>query len=169
VDGANILIKFQEQGETEMAATKRSLVNVDEMAVARNENESLPTLFGRLGDDVMQLFNSQLALFKVEIKEEASAYARGAALIAVGAAIAMVGFALLNVAIAFGVSTLFAQANFSQPASYALGFVVTGAFYVLLGAIVVLVMKNRLAKQRIVPPMTVAELRKDKQWLKNEL
>jgi uncharacterized membrane protein YqjE len=155
-----------------MAATKESLTRAngrpDEMAT-RPDNESLPNLFGRLGDDVMQLFNSQLALFKVEIKEEAGAYARGIAAIAVGAVIAVVGFALLNVAIAFAVSTLFAQANFSQPASYALGFVVTGAFYVLLGAILVLLMKNRLAKQAVVPPRTVAELRKDKQWLKNEL
>src|ERR1041385_5129804 len=108
-----------------MAATRTSLTKPDE-TMPRNENESLPNLFSRLGDDVMQLFNSQLALFKVEIKEEASAYARGIATIMVGAVIAVVGFALLNVAIAFAVSTLFAQANFSQPASYALGFVVTG-------------------------------------------
>ena len=151
-----------------MAATKPSLTTPAE-TMPRNETEGLPTLFSRLGDDVMQLFNSQLALFKVEIKEEAGAYARAIAAIAVGAVIAVVGFALLNVAIAFAVSTLFAQANFSQPASYALGFVVTGAFYVLLGAVVMLLMKNRLAKQEIVPPRTVAELRKDKQWLKNEL
>jgi uncharacterized membrane protein YqjE len=151
-----------------MAATKTSLTKADE-AMLRNEGEGLPTLFSRLGDDIMQLFNSQLALFKVEIKEEAGAYARAIAAIAVGGVIAVVGFALLNVAIAFAVSTLFAQAHFSQPASYALGFVVTGAFYVLLGGILVLLMKNRLAKQQIVPPRTVAELRKDKQWLKNEL
>ena len=135
----------------------------------RNDVENLPTLFSRLGDDVMQLFNSQLALFKVEVKEEASAYARGVAMIAVGAVVAVIGFALVNVAIAFAVSTLFANANFSQPASYALGFLVTGAFYVLVGAIVALIMKGRLAKQELVPQRTVDELRKDKQWLKNEL
>ena len=155
-----------------MAATKTSLTRADERAdelATRNDAESLPSLFGRLGDDVMQLFNSQLALFKVEIKEEAAAYTRGVTMIAVGAVIAVIGFALLNVAIAFAVSTLFAQANFSQPASYALGFVVTGAFYLLVGAIVVMLMKSRLAKQELVPQRTVQELRKDKQWLKNEL
>ena len=151
-----------------MATTKTSLTRTDELA-PRTDNESLPTLFSRLGDDVMDLFNSQLALFKVEIKEEASAYARNITIIAIGAVVATVGFALLNVAVAFAVSTLFAQANFSQPASYALGFVVTGAFYVLVGAIVVLAMKSRLAKQELVPRRTVQELRKDKQWLKNEL
>ena len=152
-----------------MAATRTSLTQTNGELPTRTDNESLPTLFSRLGDDVMELFNSQLALFKVEIKEEASAYARGVTMIAVGAVIAVVGFALLNVAIAFAVSTLFAQANFSQPASYALGFVVTGAFYLIIGAILVMLMKNRLAKQELVPERTVQELRKDKQWLKNEL
>jgi len=151
-----------------MAATKTSLTKTNGLDV-QNDAEGLPNLFSRLGDDVMQLFNSQLALFKVEIKEEANAYARGVTMIAIGAVIATIGFALLNVAIAFAVSTLFAQANFSQPASYALGFVVTGGFYLLVGAIVVMLMKNRLARQDLVPQRTVQELRKDKQWLKNEL
>ena len=151
-----------------MAATKESLTRTNGLDT-HPDTDGLPTLFSRLGDDVMQLFNSQLALFKVEIKEEAGAYARSVTMIAIGAVIATVGFALLNVAIAFAVSTLFAQANFSQPASYALGFVVTGGFYVLVGAIVVMLMKNRLAKQDLVPHRTVQELRKDKQWLKNEL
>lgn len=157
-------------GVTEMAASKRTLAKPDEVAMTQtNGAETIPNLLGRLGDDVMQLINSQLALFKVEIKEEASAYARGAAMIAFGGVVATIGFALLNVAIAFGVSTLFARANFSQPASYALGFVVTGVFYLLIGGILVLAMKNRLANQQLVPPITAQELRKDKQWLKSEL
>src|SRR5688572_31198277 len=154
-----------------MAATKTSLTRADEIAdvAKRPDTESIPTLVGRLGDDVMELFKSQLELFKVEIKEEANAYARGVTMIAIGSVIATVGFALLNVAIAFAVSTLFAQANFSQPASYALGFLATGAFYLIVGAIVMLVVKSRLAKQNLVPKRTVQELRKDKEWLKNEL
>jgi len=154
-----------------MAATKKGLMNVDgaRLATTPTENESLPTLISRLGDNIMELVNSQLALLKVEIKEEANAYARGAAMIAFGAAVAVVGFALLNVAIAFAVSTLFARANFSQPASYALGFLATGGFYLIVGAIVMLVVKNRLGKQNLVPKRTVQELRKDKEWLKNEL
>jgi uncharacterized membrane protein YqjE len=151
-----------------MAATGTSLVNVNEGA-PRSDTENLPTLFSRLGDDVMQLFNSQLALFKVEIKEEANAYARTAMIMGLGAVVAAIGFALLNVAVAFGVSTLFAQANLSPPASYALGFVITGVFYLLVGGIVVMAVKNRLAKQDLVPNRTVEELRKDKEWLKKEL
>jgi len=163
-----------------MSATKRSLTDADDAAMTRTENamdraiqngnnEGLPNLLSRLGDDVMQLINSQLALFKVEVKEEAQAYARAGVMIGLGAIIATIGFALLNVAVAFGVSTLFARAGFSQPASYALGFIVTGAFYLIVGGILMLVMKSRLAKQQLVPPRTAQELRKDKQWLKSEL
>ncbi len=50
----------------------------------RTDNESLPSLFSRLGDDVMQLFDTKMSLLKVELKEEANNYARGGAMIAVG-------------------------------------------------------------------------------------
>jgi hypothetical protein len=38
-----------------------------------------------------------------------------------------------------------------------------------VGGIVILTIKGRLAKRDLVPNRTVEELRKDKQWLKNEL
>ncbi len=34
------------------------------------EPENLPSLVGRLGEDVMQLFDAKLNLLKVEIKED---------------------------------------------------------------------------------------------------
>ena len=151
-----------------MAASKISL-NSPNAVGTRSEIEQLPTLFSKLGDEVMQLFNSQLALFKVEMREEASSFARSAMMMAVGAVVAAIGFALLNVAVAFGVSTLFANSNLSQPTAYALGFVVTGGFYLIIGGIVIAAIRSRVAKQQFVPERTATELRKDKQWLKNEL
>ena len=133
------------------------------------DSESLPTLFSRLGDDVMQLFDTKMSLLKVELKEEANAYARGGAMLAAGGIIAAIGFALLNVALAFGISTLFSQTDLSQPARYAIGFVTAGVLYLIVGTILISVMKKRLANQNVVPDRTVEELRKDKQWLKNEL
>jgi len=132
-------------------------------------DESLPSLFGRLGDDVMQLFDTKMSLLKVEIKEEANEYARDGIMIGAGGIIAAVGFALLNVALAFGISTLFANTDLSQAAKYAIGFLSAGILYLIIGSIIMVTMKNRLAKQSLVPDRTVAELRKDKQWLKNEL
>lgn len=133
------------------------------------KDESLPSLFSRLGDDVMQLFDTKLSLLKVEIKEEANEYARDGIMIGVGGVIAAIGFALFNVAVAFGISTLFANVDISQPAKYAIGFLTAGVLYLIVGFIVITTMKKRLAKQSLVPDRTVKELRKDKQWLKNEL
>ena len=133
------------------------------------DNESLPSLFGRLGDDVMQLFDTKMSLLKVELKEEANTYARGGTMIAVGGVIAAIGFALLNVALAFGISMLLLNVDISQQARYAIGFVAAGVLYLIVGGIIVSTMKKRLAKQSLVPDRTVEELRKDKQWLKNEI
>jgi uncharacterized membrane protein YqjE len=130
--------------------------------------DSLPSLFGRLGDDVMRLLDAKLGLLKVELKEEASVYARTTALLAVGGIVAAIGFALLNVALAFLVTRLFFM-SFTPPVSYALGFLVTGALYLLVGGVLILVMKNRLASHSAAPERTLEEIRKDKQWLKNEL
>lgn len=151
-----------------MAAPSNAVATARDSSL-KAETESLPSLVGRLGDDVMQLFDTKLTLLKVEIKEEANAYVRGGIAIALGGIVAAVGFALLNVAVAFGVSTLFANADLSQAAKYALGFVLTGLFYLVIGGIVILTVKSRLAHQDLVPNKTVEELRKDKQWLKNEL
>ena len=154
-----------------MAATSRSMERSKEsdLQLAHTEGESLPTLLSRLGDDVMRLVDSQLTLLKVELKEEARTYATGVTLIAVGGFIALIGFALANVAVAFGVSTFFANTTLSAPAQFALGFVITGVFYLILGGLIVLAMKSRLQKVDLVPDRSLEEFRKDKQWLKNEL
>ena len=150
-----------------MADLERSTAAAPATSV-QAEIEALPTLFGRLGDDVMKLLDTKLSLLKVEVKEDADAYIRGGVMIGIGGVIAAVGFALLNVAVAFGVSTLL-PVDWSPPARYAVGFVVTGIVYLIIGGIIVVVMKNRLANRNPVPTRSVDELRKDKQWLKKEI
>jgi uncharacterized membrane protein YqjE len=139
------------------------------------EEDSLPSLFGRLGDDVMTLVDTKLSLMKVELKEDAAFYARGTALMAVGGAIATVGLALVNVAVAFFISSFFgneaagALTERFTPTSYGIGFLITGAIYLVIGGAIMLIMKNRIAAYNPVPARTLEEIRKDKQWLKNEM
>ena len=151
-----------------MADLEKSTAAAPAPVAPGGDIEALPALFGRLGDDVMKLLDTKLSLLKVEVKEDADAYIRGAVMIGIGGVIAAVGFALLNVAVALGVSTLLPD-DWSQPARYALGFVITGVLYLIIGGLVVIVMKNRLAKRTPVPTRSVEELRKDKQWLKKEI
>jgi len=131
------------------------------------QNESLPSLFARLTDELTQLFDAKLELLKAELKQEISAYAVGAVLILIGIVVATIGFALLNVAIAFLISMLFDATHWSPAARYGLGFIITALLYLVMGAITIVVAKNRLAKGRVAPK-SVAELRRDKEFLKQE-
>lgn len=149
-----------------MANIERSTAAAPSHTTPQTDLESLPSLFGRLGDDVMKLLDTKLTLLKVEVKEEADAYVRGGLMISVGGVIAAIGFALVNIAVAFFVATLLPN---DPPVNYALGFLITGALYVVIGAIIIVVMKNRLARRDPVPERSVEELRKDKQWLKKEI
>ena len=153
-----------------MAEVERRRADVPATAA---ELENLPALVGKLGDDVMRLLDTKLSLVKVELKEDASFYARNGAFTAVGAMVALIGFALVNVAIAFFISNLFGHdggvVERFTPTSYGLGFLITGVLYVVIGGVIVLVMKNKLAAYNPVPTTTLDEIRKDKQWLKNEM
>jgi len=157
-----------------MAEVERRRADVPAVSQPSADMGELPTLLGRLGDDVMRLVDTKLSLVKVELKEDASFYARNGALTAVGAMVALIGFALLNVAVAFFISNFFANdaattAERFTPTSYGLGFLITGVIYIVVGGVIVLVMKNKLAAYNPVPTTTLDEIRKDKQWLKNEM
>lgn len=149
-----------------MAELEKRVTGTAPALQQQHDMEDLPSLFGQLGDNVVTLLDAKLSLAKVEIKEEASAYAKISAMIGAGAIIAAVGFALVNVAIAFFVSKLF---NFDQATNYALGFILTGVVYLVAGGALMLIMKNRLGARAAVPQRSAEELRKDKQWLKNEI
>jgi uncharacterized membrane protein YqjE len=134
-----------------------------------HESESLPALFARLADETTRLVDAKLALLKIELKEEAAAYIRGTVMILVGSVVALVGFALLNVAIAFLISTLFNGTSLSQPARYAVGFLITATVYLILGTALIVVSKNKLAAEPIIPERTVRELKRDKKALETNI
>ena len=135
--------------------------------VLERPDQNLPTLFSRLTDNFTELLDAKLQLLKTELKEEAISYAGWALLILGGAVIGVIGFALLNAGIAFLVSMLFQSTDLSAAVRYGLGFVITALLYLVIGTIIILVGKSRLAKQRMIPKSAL-ELKRDKQWLKEE-
>jgi uncharacterized membrane protein YqjE len=138
------------------------------LATAERAVETLPSLFSRLSDQITELFDAKLTLLRVELKEEINTYLREVMLIVAGAVVAVIGFALLNVAIAFLISMVFESTHMSQPARYALGFIITAALYLVAGTVVMMKAKNKIAKQGIVPPRTAKELERDKEWLQKQ-
>lgn len=129
----------------------------------------VPSLVERLALDIATLLDQKLTLLKIEVKEDIDAYVRGSIAIIAGAIVAAVGFALTNVALAFAIAALFANSDLSQPARYGLGFVIAGVAYLVIGGVVILITKNRLAQRGLVPRRTVQELERDKEWLQKEI
>jgi len=140
-----------------------------ETSLDLREGHDLPSLVERLAQDLAKLLDQKLTLLKIELNEELSAYLRGSMAILAGVVVAAVGFALVNVALAFGITVLVSGLDLSQPAKYALGFVITGISYLVLGAIVIVVAKSRLARQGVVPRRSVQELKRDKEWIEKEI
>ena len=140
----------------------------DSPSAMSREPEGLTTLFTKMADELTQLFDTKLTLLKVELKEDIDAYIRGGISILIGGVVVAVGFALLNVAIAFLMSVLFRSSDFSQPVRYALGFIMTAILYLIAGAAMIIVSKNRLAKKALLPK-TVQGLERDKEWLQKEV
>jgi uncharacterized membrane protein YqjE len=147
----------------------RPVTAINKRSDQATELENLPVLLTHLGDEVTQLFDTKISLLKVEIKEDVNAFLKAGVGIAAAAMIALIGFVLASVAGALGISILLENTNLSQAGRYSLVFVIIGAAYLIMGTIVALVMKGRLAKQSLVPNRTVDEFRKDKEWLKKEL
>ena len=143
--------------------------NKASMAGRQADDESLPGLLGRVGDDLATLLDAKLGLLKIEIEEDIRACARGGVAIGIGSVIVAVGLVLLSVGIGFLISALFEHTQLSLPMKYALGFLITGLIYVVLGGGLIVLNKKRLAGRVIVPERSIAELQKDKQWLKKEL
>jgi uncharacterized membrane protein YqjE len=136
---------------------------------AAEEAQNLPALFSRLASDTTELLDTKLALFKIEVKEEAATYIRNSLLVLLGGVVALTGFALLNVALAFLISTVFNGTTLSQPVRYALGFIITAAVYLITGTVLIAISKNKIAQQDLVPERTMAELKRDKEALEAEL
>ena len=119
----------------------------------------LPRLLNRFIEQVLQLLETQFALFKAEIRDTGRAYVKSGVRIAIGVAGALVGFALLSVGIALGLAGLFG--------STALSFAVVGIFYLLVAGGVAYAAARKLSVRPALTD-TKRELERDKQWIKSE-
>lgn len=150
-----------------MAELERQIISTP-TAQQQSTIDSLPALIGKLGEDVMNLVDAKLGLLKVEIKEDAGFYGRNVGMIATGGVIAAIGFALINVAIAFFISALLPE-DWSNPARYGSGFIITGLLYLIIGGALAYTFKNKMSQRSPMPNRSIEEIERDKQWLKNEV
>src|SRR3982750_4592212 len=84
----------------------------------------LPQLFTRLLDRFVQLLNTEVALFKTELRAGVKPYAKRILLAACTALLALMGFLLLSVSLALGLNLYIQSSAFS--------FVLAGLIYLLV-------------------------------------
>jgi uncharacterized membrane protein YqjE len=106
--------------------------------------ESVPAQIRDLSEDAVKLLEEHARLFKVEMKEELSAYLRDGLILGLGGLVATVGFALLSSRLPRG----------------------AGVVYMLAGGATVLAMMKRIAKRNPVPRGIAEEIREDRRWLR---
>ena len=104
----------------------------DSSASGGDSLEQLPLLVARLGDDLVALVESRLRLLQVEITADATAYLRGAVVIAAGGLLATVGFVLWSVGLALLVAEVL-PSDLHAPQRYVGGFLVVGSALLSLG------------------------------------
>jgi uncharacterized membrane protein YqjE len=108
--------------------------------------------------DAQELVRSEIALAKTEAREEASRYARGAALLAGAALAAAIGIVFLMAALAWAIVDLTGWPVWA-------GFgVVTLAMLLVAGALAY-VGRNRMTARRHMP-RTVDTLRENREWIR---
>ena len=131
--------------------------------------DEIPSLVSDLGGEVSQLVDAKIGLLKLEIKDELATYVFNSAMVAGSAALAGVGFVFASLALVVGIASIFLRNDFGVQASYGLSFILVALVYLVVGLIGALGFIKRLSRHDPTPERTVQELRKDKQWLKEEL
>ena len=126
----------------------------------RNEEPSLGELFASLARDTSELVRKEVDLAKTEMTQKATEAGKDIGYIAAGGAVAYVGLIVL----AFGIVYLLGLFLPLWAAALLVGLVIAGIGYFL-------VQKGLTALKRtnLTPRETVASLKEDKEWIKDQI
>jgi len=134
---------------------------IDEKAPhAESSLSQLPALLKRFCDQSLKLFETQLALFKTELKGAVRIYAKHLILTMSAALVTAVGFSFLSIGLAFWVNEYINN--------LAISFGCVGGAYLVIGVIAALAAVRSMTHQPPVLNQTLEELERDQQWIKTE-
>jgi uncharacterized membrane protein YqjE len=123
------------------------------MSTHTESERSLGTIIKELTADISMLFRSEIALFKLEIKEAAAKMGGGAALLAGALFCALIGIAFLFVTITLGLVALGVPAWLSA-------LIVTVTLFAVAG-VLALMGKKKLSGVNFVPSDSIEHIRSD--------
>jgi H+/gluconate symporter-like permease len=130
---------------------------------------SIPGLLRELRDEATTLVQQQVALAKVELKENVSRLGGHLAKIAVGGVVTFVGAIVLLIGIGHLLGVLLEAAGFREATAQWLGLVIVGLIVAVIGWVLLSKARKALASESIAPRQTIETLKADRHWAQNKL
>jgi len=128
----------------------------------RPTGRSIFALVEELLRNTAKLLDQRLMLLRLEVEDSLGTLMRHVSVLLIGGALAGMGLVLSSIALALWIG--------SQVGSTIAGYALTGAGFLVAGAILVAVRLSRgIGPQRPLAGRTMKELEKDARWLKSEL
>ncbi len=122
---------------------------------------SLGELFGEMSSNLSALIRKEMELARVELKDEARQAGKAGGMLGAGAFVGYLAVLLVSFALAWGINDAFNNAGW-------LGFVVVGLLYGAVAAVLLEQGRDKLKDINPVPEQTVATLKEDAQWVKEQ-
>ena len=122
---------------------------------------SLGDLFKQLAQDSATLVKQEVALAKVEMRENLRSAGKDAAMIAVGGGLLLVGLLVLTAALVAVIGDALDN--------YWLGALIVGLLFAVVGGLLAKKNLENLKKDGLGPEQTIQTLKEDKRWLQSEM
>ena len=122
--------------------------------------EGLGSLISGLIKDLQDLLRDEVRLAKVELKDDAKTLGGAAGTLAAGAVVGLVGLTVLMIGVAWLLDLWVDRW---------LGFGIVGLALLAVAGILVSVGKNRISAASLKPEQTIATLKEDQQWAKQQI
>ena len=126
------------------------------------QKASIGELFSRLATDTSTLVRQEVALAKAEVTQSVKSAISVAIKFAIAGVFALLALLVLLAAAVIGLGVIMGD-------RYWLSALIIGAVFLVLAGIFALMGKSSLKKANIVPTQTLATLRDDAQWLKEQI
>jgi putative superfamily III holin-X len=124
-------------------------------------DRSLGELFGEMSSNLSALIRKEMELARVELKEEAVEAGKAGGRLGGGAFVGYLAVLLLSFALAWGLNDAFDNSGW-------LGFAIVGVLYGIVAAVLLNQGRQKLKEINPVPEQTVATLKEDVQWAKEQ-
>ena len=134
------------------------------MRFEQNDNSITPVV-RELKTEFTQFIDTRLRILKAEVTEKIAELKVAAIGGAIGVALASVGFLGLTFAAIAGIAAAFAP----NPFAWCFAALIVGFGYVALGGIALVLVKNHLQEETLIPERTLKVLKQDQIWLEQEL